>query len=464
MNSLSRVETPQLRTLHRGKVRDSFRVDERTRLIVVTDRLSAFDRVLDSPIPGKGEVLNQLSAWWFEQTRDLVGNHLVRTVGPSASLVREATPIKIEMVVRGYITGSMWRGYLQGERSFSGTQVPDGLTENQQLPVPIVTPTTKEKNDRPVTPAQIVAEGWASAAHYAAMQDIALALFERGRELLAQRGILLVDTKYEFGLVAGELVLIDEIHTPDSSRFWDAEAHARDPGGVDSLDKEFVRRWLLDHPQVLQGERVVLPNDVIAGTVQRYRDLYRRITGAALVDSDEPPAPRLLRALVREGLLQDGYVAVIMGSPVDRPHCDKIREVVERYAIFCDLRVMSAHKNGERVLEAADEYNGCIEPGAVIAVAGRSNGLGGALAANLNLPVINSPPFKDQLDMLTNINSSLMMPSRTPAASVVGAETAAIAALRSLNLPRLKRMFDDEITRTKAELLAADAEVRGRAP
>ena len=152
MSGLSNVNTPQLKLLHRGKVRDSFRVDDRTRLIVVTDRISAFDLKIETPIPGKGEVLNKLAAFWFHRTRDIVPNHLLRTVGTHGALVREAAPIKVEVIVRGYMAGSMARGYSQGLRVFSGVTVPEGLTENGRLPRPIVTPTTKEESDREITP------------------------------------------------------------------------------------------------------------------------------------------------------------------------------------------------------------------------------------------------------------------------------------------------------------------------
>jgi len=458
MDCLTRFVTPQLTRLQRGKVRDSFSVDDETRLIVVTDRLSAFDRVLDTPIPHKGEVLNRLAAWWFEATEDLAPNHLVRTVGPNACLVREAEPIRVEMVVRGFLTGSMWRGYARGVRRFSGVEVPDGLTANQRFEVPLVTPTTKEASDRPIDPEGIVAEGLATAARYDEMERIARALFSRGTRRLAERGLLLVDTKYEFGLVDGELVLIDEVHTPDSSRFWEAGVWDRDPAAAEPLDKEYVRGWLLDH----QAEEPTLRDDVVQETSRRYLELYERTTGEPLAPSDEPVTSRLYRALVSEGLIRDGYVAVVMGSPVDLEHCQRIRDVVERYGVACDLRVMSAHKNGEAVVALAEEYNGSLEPGAVVAVAGRSNGLGGALSANLDLAVLSAPPFSDQLDMLTNITSSLMMPSKAPAATIIGAETAGMAALRCLNLPRLRARFAEDMARTKADLAEADRRIRGR--
>lgn len=245
MQTLTTFSTPQLAHLHHGKVRESFRVDEHTRLIAVTDRLSAFDRVLTTPVPGKGAALNAVSAWWFERTGDGVPNHFLRLIDPNLMLVREAAPIRVEMVVRGYLAGSMWRAYQKGQRTFWGTTLPEGMHLHDPFPEPLVTPTTKEASDRPIGIEEIVAGGWASAEQYREMERAARELFRRGTELLAERGLILVDTKYEFGTIDGELVLIDELHTSDSSRIWDAAAYRADPAGVEALDKEYARRWLL---------------------------------------------------------------------------------------------------------------------------------------------------------------------------------------------------------------------------
>jgi phosphoribosylaminoimidazole-succinocarboxamide synthase len=459
MNCLVNVATPQLEKLHTGKVRESFRIDANTRLIVVTDRISAFDRVLGTPVPKKGAVLNSLSAHWFEATRDIVPNHLVRVVDPQAMLVREAVPIRIEMVVRGYMTGSMWRGYEQGKRTFSGVTVPDGLTKGEKLAAPIVTPTTKEESDTEITPERVVRGGWAEREQFACMSRASLALFARGTDLLAKRGILLVDTKYEFGVIDGELALIDEIHTPDSSRFWSVEDHARDPVTCADLDKEYVRRWLMDH--AVDGNIPSrLPDDIVAETSRRYASLFESVTGSPLALPPGDPRGRLYASLVHADLIRDGYVAIFMGSSVDLPHCQKLKETIQRFGVAVDLRVVSAHKNGEDIARIAEEYNLAVEPGVAIAVAGLSNGLGGALAANLGLPVINCPPFKDQTDFLMNINSSLAMPSKVAAATVVGADAAALAALRSLNLYRLRDRFVEEIVEVKARLRDDDRRIR----
>ena len=229
MNTLTHFASPQLPLLHRGKVRDSLRAPSGDRLIIVTDRLSAFDSVLETAIPHKGAVLNGLANFWFEKTAHIIPNHVIKLVDANAMLVKEAEPIKVEMVVRQYLTGSMWRGYQAGQRTFSGVTVPDGLTKNQPFPQAIVTPTTKEESDREITPENLVSEGWVTKELYDQMAVKAQMLFAVGAQLLAEKGIILVDTKYEFGLLNGKLILIDEMHTPDSSRFWSAEDYARNP-------------------------------------------------------------------------------------------------------------------------------------------------------------------------------------------------------------------------------------------
>jgi phosphoribosylaminoimidazole-succinocarboxamide synthase len=462
MKCLKAFYSPQLKVIHKGKVRDSIRVDDNTRLIAVTDRISSFDNVLNNYIPYKGAVLTGITNFWFEKTRHIIDNHLIKTVDPNISLVKEAQPIRVEVIVRGYLTGSMWRGYKQGKRAFSGVVAPDGLTQNARFPEPIVTPTTKEESDREISPADIVKEGWTSKELYDRMEKIALELFAFGSSYLADRGIILVDTKYEFGLLDGELILIDEIHTPDSSRFWSKADYDVDPMKVDSIDKEFVRQWLLANKE--NGEfKHVLPEEIVEETSRRYKDIYAKITGAELMlDEQEDINTRVANNLYKAGLIKDGYVSIVMGSPSDLAHCEKIKSHLEKYDIYVDMRVCSAHKNGERILQLAEVYNNSIEPGAVIAVAGRSNGLGGALAANLAVPMFNCPPFKDKDDIMVNVYSSLMMPSKTPAATVVDVSSAALAALRSLGLQRLKAIFRDEIAAVKQSLIEADEEIRNK--
>lgn len=459
MESISNVISPQLNKIHSGKVRDSFRIDEKTRMIIATDRLSSFDSVLETLIPGKGAILNSLATFWFEKTKDIIDNHLIESIHPNISLVKEAKPIKLEMIVRAYITGSAWRKYQKGSRELSGQKVPDGLKKNQPFPTPMVTPTTKEKSDREITEKEIIAEKWATKKRYNEMKEISLKLFKRGQKLLSEKGIILVDTKYEFGLIGNKLILIDEIHTPDSSRFWSAEDYKKDPSKVEQIDKEFVRNYLMKNK--IDGQYPTkLPSKIVKETQKRYNNIFTIITGEKLNNDIDNTIDKMTNVLVKQKFMKDGFVAIIMGSKSDLPFSKKIKEEIEKYNIFVDMRIVSAHKNGENISEIASEYNNSIEPGAVIAVAGRSNGLGGALSANLNIPVFNCPPFKDKIDMLTNVNSSLMMPSNTPAATVIDPKNAALISLRSLNIKRLKDKFSEEILKMKEGLKKDDEKIR----
>ena len=459
MNCLPSFYSPQLELLHRGKVRESFRIDDRSRMIVVTDRLSAFDRVLSSPIPGKGAVLNSLSNFWFERTGKIIGNHLVSQVDPNITVVREAQPIRVEMVVRGYLTGSMWRRYRKGKRNFCGLKIPNGLSMNDRFPAPIITPTTKGDTDEDVSPSEIFERDLASREVFQRLERASLRLFKDGTNFLEKRGLLLVDTKYEFGLVDGEVVLIDEIHTPDSSRFWFQDQYESNPETVEQLDKEFVRQWLLTRQAAGQPRPDTLPQHVVEETSRRYLRLYELVTGHAVAMPEENVRTRICRSLVAEGLIKDGFVVLVMGSPRDQEYAAKIRAELEGYGIMAQMRVASAHKTPVEVARLAAQLSQSIEPGAVIAIAGLSNGLGGALAANTSLPVFNCPPFADLADLTVNLNSSLMMPSGTPAATVLRPGNAAQAALRSLNLQRLRDRFALEMEETRADLATADREL-----
>lgn len=273
-------------SLYRGKVRDV--VDLGDSLIIITsDRISAFDRSLGT-IPGKGEILHQLSMYWFRQTKDIIVNHMIREVSGRAAKVRKAQVIPIEVIVRGYLTGSAWREYSAG-RDLPGIKLPAGLKNNQAFDQPILTPTTKEehgKHDEPISREEILRRGIVSESLWQEVEQKALALFARGQELLKERGLLLVDTKYEFGLVNGQLILVDEIHTPDSSRFWFADdyeasfAAGREPR---KLDKEFLRSWLLAQGFSGDGPCPSIPREIMEETLTRYRDTYELITGEKFV-------------------------------------------------------------------------------------------------------------------------------------------------------------------------------------
>jgi phosphoribosylaminoimidazole-succinocarboxamide synthase len=286
-----------------GKVRSSYRLPGNQRLFVTTDRLSAFDRVI-AGVPYKGQVLNQLAAWWFETTRDIVANHALSMPDPNALIGIEATPLPVEVVVRGRITGvtstSIWSMYSQGARTVYGHRLPDGLKKNDALPQALITPTTKAENgghDEPLTCHDVSTRNLVAPKLWAQVQEAALALFARGVHDAARAGIVLADTKYEFGLsLDGDLLLIDEVHTPDSSRFWMASsleqrlAAGQEP---ESLDKEVVRREL--DAAGFRGHGAVpdLPASVWSETSDRYISCYERLTGRTFDRGDYPVGPRL---------------------------------------------------------------------------------------------------------------------------------------------------------------------------
>lgn len=306
MSCITKLETNsrKLEFLHRGKVRDSLRVDENTRLIVVTDRISAFNKKIKTPIPNKGAVLNGIANFWFEQTKHIIPNHVIKVIDPNLMLVKEAEPIRVEMVVRGYLTGSIWRGYEAGEREFSGAIIPNGMTKNQKFPTPVITPTTKDEDDTPITPKEIVKAGLVSADIWEQMQAKALEIFNFGSEYLAEKGIILVDTKYEFGLLDGKLILIDEMHTPDSSRFWRKSNYEENPTAAEQIDKEFVRQWMLANK--VNGEvPLILAPEVIKETTSRYEEIYKMVTGSKLDLPATDLSERIRQNLQKPGLLTE---------------------------------------------------------------------------------------------------------------------------------------------------------------
>jgi phosphoribosylaminoimidazole-succinocarboxamide synthase len=305
-HALASVELPGLGLRHSGKVRDMYALDGQ-RILVTTDRISAFDRVLGA-IPFKGQVLNQLSAWWFEQTGDVVANHVLAIPDPNVTIAREATPLPVEVVVRGYITGvtktSLWTLYTAGERQVYGAALPDGLRKNDPLPTPLITPTTKAEggaHDEPLTTDQIVERQLLPVALWREVQAAALALFARGQALARRAGLILVDTKYEFGLVDGRLTLIDEVHTPDSSRFWTQESYEAG-GDLEHLDKEFLRAWYAAQGYRGDGPPPTMPDDFVAQVAARYIAAYERLTGRALVPADQPAVERIRRNLAAAGV------------------------------------------------------------------------------------------------------------------------------------------------------------------
>ena len=276
-------------TVYNGKVRDVYRVGDLL-IMIVSDRISAFDLVLPRGIPYKGQVLNLIADKFLDATRDIVPNWKLAVPHPSVMIGKFAEPFKVEMVVRGYLTGHAWREYKAGKRSLCGVPMPDGMIENQKFEKPIITPTTKEAigHDEDISREDIIKHGLVTAEDYAKLEDYTFKLFERGSEMAAKKGLILVDTKYEFGKIGNDIVLIDEIHTPDSSRYFYAEGYEeRQKNGQPQkqLSKEFVREWLMEHGfQGQDGQQVPEMDDAfVASVTDRYIELYESITGEKFV-------------------------------------------------------------------------------------------------------------------------------------------------------------------------------------
>ena len=284
---------PGQTAVYHGKVRDVYSIGDDLLVMVATDRISAFDVVLPEGIPYKGQVLNQIAAHFLDATSDIIENWKLDVPDPMVTIGKKCEPLKIEMIVRGYIAGSAWRDYAAGAREICGITLPEGLHENQKLPQPILTPTTKADagHDQNISHAEIVAQGIVSEDILNQVETYALALFERGTEMAARQGLILVDTKYEFGIYDGKVILIDEIHTPDSSRYFYAEGYQErfDKGEAQrQLSKEFVREWLMENDfQGKEGQTVPeMTPAIVEGISERYIELYEHITGEKFEKGD----------------------------------------------------------------------------------------------------------------------------------------------------------------------------------
>ena len=331
---LKTVDIPNLGKKFQGKVRDFYKVD-RKRILITTDRQSAFDVILGY-IPYKGAVLNLLASYWFDKTRHIVANHNIAVPHPNVLIARDCQPIPVEMIVRGYISGvtktSIWYSYEKGERVIYGIKFPDGLKKNQKLPKPVITPTThplagSKVHDERLTREEIIKKKIVPKKLYEQMEKVSLALFDYGSRLCKKRGLILVDTKYEFGLYNGKLMLIDEIHTPDSSRFWTKESYDRifhiderdeapnrrssdvrmqasgggksGSGEPENFDKEFLRLWYAKHGYRGDGTPPKMPKEFIVALAKRYIVVYEKITGKKFRQFKYPLETKIKTAVIR---------------------------------------------------------------------------------------------------------------------------------------------------------------------
>lgn len=304
---MATLSFPGQTKFYKGKVRDVYTIDDKILVMVASDRISAFDVILPRLIPYKGQVLNQIAAYMLNATRDIVPNWVLDIPAPNASIGKKCIPFRIEMVVRGNVTGHAWRTYSSGKRVLCGVPLPEGLHENDFFPTPIITPSTKaeEGHDEDISKEEIIAKGLATAKDWEKLEEYTFKLFERGKQIAAKRGLILVDTKYEFGKIGDEIILMDEIHTPDSSRYFYADGFdERQAAGEKQkqLSKEFVREWLIANNFMgKEGQSVPEMSDEWVNTIsQRYIELYEKVIGEKFVPQrldDEETKQRILNSL-----------------------------------------------------------------------------------------------------------------------------------------------------------------------
>jgi phosphoribosylaminoimidazole-succinocarboxamide synthase len=310
-NALTKTDFrfPGQRGVYHGKVRDVYNINNDLLVMVVTDRISAFDVVLPKGIPYKGQVLNQIAAKFLDATADIVPNWKVASPDPNVTVGVYCEPYKVEMVIRGYLTGHAWREYRSGKRSICGIPMPEGMVENQKFPEPLLTPTTKAEtgHDEDISRDEIIAQGLVDKAEYEMLEDYTRKLFQRGTEMAAEKGLILVDTKYEFGKKDGKIYLIDEIHTPDSSRYFYASGYEERLSAGEQqkqLSKEFVRQWLIENGfQGKEGQSIPAMDEELVNSVSdRYIELYENITGDSFEKSDTSKINQRIEIAVTEFL------------------------------------------------------------------------------------------------------------------------------------------------------------------
>ena len=426
--------------IYKGKTRDIYEDDNDNEIIIVSsDRISSFDRHICN-IPGKGEILNKMSTFWFNATKHIIPNHMISSDG-GEMIAKKCSVIPVEIVVRGYITGntrtSLWEHYNQGKRDYCGIHFEDNLKKNQKLKQPIITPTTKSKSDEPISKDDIVSLGFATEDECDYIYTKALELFQYGQMLSHRAGFILVDTKYEFGRdVNGNIILIDELHTCDSSRFWveksykDRFSNGQEP---EKLDKDCVRDWVLTKCNPYVNSIPEIPHDIMANVSETYERYYNSI----------------IKTLPTVG--------IIMGSESDLPVMKKASNILEELDIQYEITIVSAHRTPDRMFEyARNAKNRGLK--VIIAGAGGSAHLPGMVAAITPLPVIGVPIKLNSLDGMDSLLSIVQMPRGVPVAtvSINGSENAGLLAARILGASDLNIIEKVESMMNKAKLKVLD--------
>jgi len=417
---------------YQGKVRDVYDLGYNLLAMVQTNRQSAFDRHI-CEIPGKGTVLTNVSAWWFNKTKNIIDNHYVYSKD-NMMIVKKCKPFKIEVVVRGYITGStstsLWTHYQKGVRTYCGINFPDGLVKNQKLPYNVVTPTTKGEIDELITPQEIVEKNYMTQNQWNFIQEKALELFAYGQFMANQKDLILVDTKYEFGLDCNNnILLIDEINTCDSSRYWLKETYEtkfNNKQEPDKFDKDIVREYISKQCNPYKDPLPKIPDELVIRTSQTYNIFHTMLTGELCSQNSVMNLNQEFDQYFHDYHKQ--MVVIIAGSERDGKWIDTIKSELDKYKIYHKTYIASAHRNTQTVVDIVKKYNNYQNRQIIfIAIAGMTNALGGTVAAQSKYPTFACPPFKDNSDMQVNIWSSIINPSNVPTMTVLQPVNLAIA-------------------------------------
>ena len=461
----------KLSLLNKGKVRDIYNVNNEVEnkdfiLFLTSNRCSAFDyNICD--INNKGYFLTNIASYWFKNTQSIMDNHYINH-HDNYMLVKKCRPIKLEFIVRGYITGSCWKQYSRGERVFCGVKLEDNLKEFQKFNEPIITPTTKDEHDEPISINEIVRREILTREQTDFIQEKALQLYEKGRQLSSEKGLILVDTKYEFGFDENDnIILIDEIHTPDSSRYWvkkTYDSHLIDNTKIVNLDKDAVRNYLKslnfedkmnthlkNNGEVSTFDMPVIPEEVKNRMVVMYEKVYKLFCcGESCYDTNIVIDNELCNKIYGSNIenhhrvielfyhhlisKSQPLIMLLMGSESDMEHVNKIMEQMKLNNICGGYCVASAHKKTKLVMNILEYINTNYSRVIWVTVAGMSNALSGVVAANTQFPVMACPPFKNDVDMMVNINSTLQMPSKVPVMTVLKVSNMATCCKRIFNL------------------------------
>jgi phosphoribosylaminoimidazole-succinocarboxamide synthase len=437
-------QTSQL--IRKGKVRDLYDIGYNLMLLRHSDRVSSFDRIW-CDIEGKGKILNSTSVWWFNRTKHIIQNHLLyASPGGRDMIVKKCTIFPIEFVVRGYITGStktsLWTHYNNGERVYCGIKFPEGLKKNQKLVEPVLTPTTKGDADDPISAEQIVERGIMTLEDWNICSTAALKLFRYGQKLAQGAGLILVDTKYEFGIYekTGDIVLIDEVHTCDSSRFWKLDTYpARFQSGMEpeKFDKDLIRTYVKTQcdPYETKPSDVTIPSDIKDKVRCAYAEFYRVLTGTKMLTNDcDMSVDDVAEDYFDKRHRDRVYIVSDSDSKNEKTFVEKISKSLKDLDIYSEWEACSPRKETKRLikyLETCEKHARSKNHRVVyITIEGQSNALSSIVACNTSNPVIACPSFQHDFDMMIRASSALQMPSKTPVMTILDPENVAMAVDR----------------------------------